>query len=90
MMKKVASMITVSGMLIALCAGCGKADKPAQDATHDHGASCDHEQANVSTTNKWEPETAEPAHKHDEHKKHDHNEHKHNAHDGQDHTGHNH
>lgn len=87
MMKKVASMITLSVMLIALCAGCGKADKTAEDATHNHGASCDHEQTSVSTTNKWEPETA---HKHDEHIGHDHNEHKHDANDGQDHTGHNH
>ena len=85
-MKKTVCMITVSGMLIILSAGCNKddkAEKPAQTAVekHNHGGSCDHgHETKAANTNKWEPETAAPLHKHSEH----------DEHDGHDHSGHKH
>ena len=76
-------IIALSGMLIGLSAGCNKADKtdkPAQAVVkeHDHAATCAHDHDTKTTnTNKWEPETAAPLHKHDEHDGHDHSGHKH-------------
>lgn len=67
-MQKSVRMFAVLGMIAGLCVGCGNADKPEPEET---------EQPKASSTNNWEPETAEMPEGHS-------------ADDGHDHSGHNH